>query len=136
MFFLNSIPLSLHSKNKKVDLVAQLVEQYTFNVWALGSSPSQITKLFDKIGKLFCLWHLFISFYSGKLDKYYTGACFDLRRRFYEYKAGHSKFTSTWVLWRIVYKEEFQTLIEAKQPVQSIKKQKSRKYIEKLIGIN
>ncbi len=29
---------------KSVDLVAQLVEQYTFNVWALGSSPSQITK--------------------------------------------------------------------------------------------
>ena len=28
--------------NKK-DLVAQLVEQYTFNVWVLGSSPSQIT---------------------------------------------------------------------------------------------
>ena len=25
------------------DLVAQLVEQYTFNVWVLGSSPSQIT---------------------------------------------------------------------------------------------
>ena len=25
------------------DLVAQLVEQYTFNVWALGSSPSGIT---------------------------------------------------------------------------------------------
>ncbi len=25
------------------DLVAQLVEQYTFNVWALGSSPSRIT---------------------------------------------------------------------------------------------
>ena len=26
------------------DLVAQLVEQYTFNVWVLGSSPSQITE--------------------------------------------------------------------------------------------
>ena len=26
------------------DLVAQLVEQYTFNVWVLGSSPSRITK--------------------------------------------------------------------------------------------
>jgi hypothetical protein len=26
------------------ELVAQLVEQYTFNVWALGSSPSQFTK--------------------------------------------------------------------------------------------
>ncbi len=30
--------------NKRVDLVAQLVEQYTFNVWALGSSPSGITE--------------------------------------------------------------------------------------------
>jgi hypothetical protein len=28
---------------KREDLVAQLVEQYTFNVWALGSSPSGIT---------------------------------------------------------------------------------------------
>jgi hypothetical protein len=27
-----------------VDCVAQLVEQYTFNVWVLGSSPSAITK--------------------------------------------------------------------------------------------
>ena len=26
------------------DCVAQLVEQYTFNVWVLGSSPSAITK--------------------------------------------------------------------------------------------
>ena len=26
-------------------LVAQLVEQYTFNVWALGSNPSQVTFL-------------------------------------------------------------------------------------------
>ena len=27
-----------------IDSVAQLVEQYTFNVWALGSNPSQVTK--------------------------------------------------------------------------------------------
>ena len=27
------------------DSVAQLVEQYTFNVWVLGSNPSGITKL-------------------------------------------------------------------------------------------
>ena len=26
------------------DSVAQLVEQYTFNVWVLGSNPSGITK--------------------------------------------------------------------------------------------
>ena len=29
--------------NKVADSVAQLVEQYTFNVWVLGSSPSGIT---------------------------------------------------------------------------------------------
>ena len=28
---------------KGYDFVAQLVEQYTFNVWVLGSSPSEIT---------------------------------------------------------------------------------------------
>ena len=42
--FFKPIPLSLHSKNKKAELVAQLVEQYTFNVWAQGSSPCQFTK--------------------------------------------------------------------------------------------
>jgi len=30
---------------KENDLVAQLVEQYTFNVWVLGSSPSGITRI-------------------------------------------------------------------------------------------
>ncbi len=35
---------ALPFKNGTADSVAQLVEQYTFNVWALGSSPSGITK--------------------------------------------------------------------------------------------
>ena len=34
---------------KRNELVAQLVEQYTFNVWALGSSPSQFTKAIKKL---------------------------------------------------------------------------------------
>ena len=29
---------------KGADSVAQLVEQYTFNVWVLGSSPSRVTE--------------------------------------------------------------------------------------------
>jgi hypothetical protein len=37
------------------DLVAQLVEQYTFNVWALGSSPSGITK--KSLNKKFRLFY-------------------------------------------------------------------------------
>ena len=35
---------ALRKKKRLEELVAQLVEQYTFNVWVLGSSPSQFTK--------------------------------------------------------------------------------------------
>ncbi len=34
---------SSDAKKKENDSVAQLVEQYTFNVWVLGSNPSGIT---------------------------------------------------------------------------------------------
>ena len=37
-------PIFAHHFNNGRDLVAQLVEQYTFNVWVLGSSPSGITE--------------------------------------------------------------------------------------------
>jgi hypothetical protein len=54
MQFLILFSLSLQSKKKLPDeLVAQLVEQYTFNVWALGSSPSQFTKSLRKCGGFF-----------------------------------------------------------------------------------
>ncbi len=46
---------------KVEDSVAQLVEQYTFNVWVLGSSPSGITKR-DKM-KFFILSLLLFSKY-------------------------------------------------------------------------
>ena len=55
--YLDSFILSLFlhsSKGKRSDSVAQLVEQYTFNVWALGSSPSGITKLRRKSGLFLC----------------------------------------------------------------------------------
>ena len=38
------------------DSVAQLVEQYTFNVWVLGSSPSQITEKTLQQCKVFFMW--------------------------------------------------------------------------------
>ena len=49
MFFKNLAdklhpPIFALPKQKRNDSVAQLVEQYTFNVWVLGSSPSGVTK--------------------------------------------------------------------------------------------
>ncbi|MEX6689569.1 GIY-YIG nuclease family protein [Danxiaibacter flavus] len=73
--------------------------------------------------------------YSEKIDKYYIGACTDMQRRLYEHNIGHSKFTKTGMPWTIVYTEEFDTLLQAKQRELQIKKMKSRKYIEGLISV-
>jgi putative endonuclease len=59
------------------------------------------------------------------LNKYYVGACTDLERRLYEHSIGHSKFTSTGVPWELVFKEEFETLTEAKSRELKIKKMQS-----------
>ena len=72
--------------------------------------------------------------YSKKLNKFYVGACIDLKRRLYEHNLGHTKFTSTGVPWELVYEEEYSNLLEAKRREDQIKKMKSRKYIEGLIA--
>ena len=72
--------------------------------------------------------------YSEKLNKFYVGACINIERRLYEHNIGHSIFTSTGIPWVLKYKEEFPTLQEAKKRELYIKKMKSRKYIEGLIG--
>ena len=71
--------------------------------------------------------------FSEKLNKYYIGACTDFERRLYEHNIGHSKFTSLGVPWILYHKEFFETLQEAKRRESYIKKQKSRKFIERLI---
>ena len=50
LVFINRVAIGIGHPS---DSVAQLVEQYTFNVWALGSSPSGITKLHDKSWSFF-----------------------------------------------------------------------------------
>ena len=72
--------------------------------------------------------------YSAKLNKYYVGACNDLKRRLYEHHIGHSKFTSLGIPWHLVYNEFYEDLKSAKKRELEIKKKKSRKYIEELIN--
>ncbi len=72
--------------------------------------------------------------YSEKLNKYYVGACIDIDRRLKEHNTGHSKYTSTGLPWILKYKEEFETLQEAKKRELAIKKMKSRIYIEGLFS--
>lgn len=72
--------------------------------------------------------------YSAKLNKYHLGACLELSRRMYEHNIGRSRFTSAGIPWECVYIEEHPTLPVAKKREREIKKMKSRKYIENLIG--
>ena len=72
--------------------------------------------------------------YSLKLNKYYVGSTTDIERRLEEHNRGKEKFTKTGSPWRLVYKEEFGELRQARQREYYIKKMKSRKFIEDLIG--
>ncbi len=77
-FGLKSVPPYFCTPEKKgvpFDSVAQLVEQYTFNVWALGPSPSGITKKpSDTIWWLFCTVScpLHKEYYSKKRTAFYS----------------------------------------------------------------
>ncbi|HEY6063538.1 MAG TPA: GIY-YIG nuclease family protein [Chitinophagaceae bacterium] len=72
--------------------------------------------------------------YSKKLGKYYIGSCINLERRLYEHNIGHSKFTSLGIPWIIVYTEKNETAGLAQKREKSIKRMKSKKYIEDLIS--
>jgi putative endonuclease len=85
------------------------------------------------MGSLFFIMPFTYILYSPKLNKYYVGACTDLKIRLYEHNIGRSKFTSTGIPWELKFCREFLTLIEAKQYEAKIKSMKSRRYIEDLI---
>ena len=71
--------------------------------------------------------------YSEKLNKYYVGSTTDITPRLEDHNRGKEKFTKTGCPWVIVYTEIFTELLDARRREASIKKQKSRKYIEALI---
>lgn len=71
--------------------------------------------------------------YSKKIDKYYVGQSDNVDERLKSHLSGISGYTSVSDDWEIVYKEIFDTRIEAIKRENEIKKKKSRKYIEWLI---
>ncbi len=71
--------------------------------------------------------------YSSRLDKYYIGRTNDINRRLSEHNRIKGKFTDGGIPWSLVYSEQYDTLSDATQREQSLKRKKSRKYIEQLI---
>ncbi|SHJ81701.1 GIY-YIG nuclease family protein [Pseudozobellia thermophila] len=72
--------------------------------------------------------------YSATLDRYYVGSTQDMSVRLEEHLKNHRGFTSKAKDWEVKYTESHPTRSEALRREGQIKKWKSRKMIERLIG--
>ncbi|HLT24059.1 MAG TPA: GIY-YIG nuclease family protein, partial [Ignavibacteria bacterium] len=77
--------------------------------------------------------HLYI-LQSARDGTYYVGSTSNLEDRITRHNGGRSKYTKNRIPWKLVYTEEFSSKLEANHRELEIKKWKSRKMIEKLIG--
>lgn len=72
--------------------------------------------------------------FSADLGKYYIGSTNNIEGRLERHLLSKIGFTSKAKDWRLKYFEVFETRLEALSREKQIKKWKSRKMIEKLIG--
>jgi len=71
---------------------------------------------------------------SDSTGHFYVGSTDDLERRVSEHLRGHSPATRNRGPWKLVYKEKFTTLLEARRRELEIKKWKSSRLIKVLIA--
>jgi len=80
------------------------------------------------------MWTFYI-LYSCSKNIYYIGFTGDaLEERLRKHNTNHKGFTGGTGDWEIKYKEIYQTKAEATKREEQVKKWKSRKLIEKLVG--
>ena len=84
----------------------------------------------------FVVLHFVYILYSRKLDKYYIGRTSDLAKRlkFHNNPIESRKFTTKGIPWEIVFSCECIDVEEASRLERTLKKLKSRRFIEKLIS--
>ncbi|MEK7572802.1 MAG: GIY-YIG nuclease family protein [Patescibacteria group bacterium] len=70
---------------------------------------------------------------SQKNGKYYIGSTSDIDKRLIVHNKGYSVYTKRNGSFKLVYKEDYQTLSEARRREYYLKSLKSSKAIEKLI---
>ena len=71
---------------------------------------------------------------SKKNGKYYVGSTRELDKRIDEHNRGKIRSTKAFIPYELIYKETFLTYTEARRREISIKKRKSRKFIDGLIN--
>ena len=73
--------------------------------------------------------------FSKIRDRYYVGTSADIESRMRKHNSNHKGFTGYVGDWVLVYSEKFSTKELANKRERQIKAWKSRKLIEKLIGL-
>ena len=78
------------------------------------------------------MWYVYIlkSLKNGRL---YTGSTNNLERRLKEHNSGHSKYTRLTIPFKVIYKEQYSTRIEARRRERFLKTGKGREIVKKLI---
>lgn len=72
---------------------------------------------------------------SERDQSFYIGQTQDVAERVGRHNAGRERYTKLRIPWKLVYTESFETRIGAIRREKEIKRKKSRKYIEQLIGL-
>jgi putative endonuclease len=72
--------------------------------------------------------------YSHKIDKFYIGSTSNIEGRLQRHNSSNKGFTSTGKPWKLKYYEEFDNKKGAMQREFELKRHKSRKLIEDIIG--
>jgi len=80
--------------------------------------------------------HYVYILYSEKCNRYYIGFSADVEARLTRHNSGMVKATTYCRPYVLMACKEFSTEIEARNEEKRIKKQKSRKYLERLITDN
>jgi putative endonuclease len=71
---------------------------------------------------------------SKKTNKTYTGYTNNLERRLKEHNSGKSNFTSKYIPWELIYKEEFDKEIEARKKEKYYKTSAGRQKLKFLLN--
>ena len=100
----------------------------------MGSTPIPGTYLNKKFVGVFYLMYYVYILYSIDFDRYYVGQCEDVALRLKRHNGRAVPSTKAYTPWKLIYSERFNFRAEAVHRETEIKKKKSRKYIEYLIG--
>ena len=71
--------------------------------------------------------------YSDSFNRTYTGMTSDLDKRLVQHNTGKNRSTKAFMPWRVIYKENFDTRIEARKKEKYLKSGVGREFIKTLL---